>query len=68
MSKQDDEIKAAAAKAAEALRAMLEDECDFDVAANDVCAALEGLTAKLGAPSLSVRKLRRELQKRGFRD
>lgn len=68
MSKKDDEIKGAAAKVAEALRAMLDDDGDFHANANDVCSALEKLTDALGAPSLSVLKLRRELRKMGYND
>ena len=63
---QDDEIKAQCGKVADALRELLKDDASFYARANDVSSALEDLTADLGTESINLRKLRRELKKRGY--
>jgi len=61
----DDEIKAAAGKVSDAIKAFLDSDADLP-STDAVCTALEQLCDKMGAESLSVAKLRRKLKRYGL--
>jgi hypothetical protein len=65
MNEADDKLSLALKRLIGAIKPFADGEADM-IDIQETCIALEDVTAAAGVPSLTVRELRRELQKRGL--